>query len=112
MASLGVFPSTPVAFLQAEGGSMPAVARLAKRQAVRYEARHDQGLPASRHHPGTDDFGEEMPTGPVYSVGPRPRHHRKEQSGPGPGLPKEGAYSPPGPEREGRGKREEDRRGS
>lgn len=31
-ATLGVHPSTPVAFLQAEGGSIPAVARLARRQ--------------------------------------------------------------------------------
>lgn len=31
-ASLGVLPSTPVAFLQAEGGSMPAVGRLDRRQ--------------------------------------------------------------------------------
>ena len=31
-ATLGVFPSTPVAFLQAEGGSVPATARLQGRQ--------------------------------------------------------------------------------
>ena len=33
-ASLGVLPSTPVAFLQAEGGSLPARSRLEKRQAA------------------------------------------------------------------------------
>lgn len=33
-AILGVLPSTPVAFLQAEGGSLPARARLDKRQAA------------------------------------------------------------------------------
>lgn len=32
--SLGVLPSTPVAFLQAEGGSLPAQARLQKRQSA------------------------------------------------------------------------------
>ena len=31
-ATLGAFPSTPVAFLQAEGGLAPAAARLERRQ--------------------------------------------------------------------------------
>ena len=48
-ATLGVLPSTPVAFLQAEGGSIPAVARLNGRQeafAVRLASREepDDGL--------------------------------------------------------------------
>ena len=33
-ASLGVLPSTPVAFLQAEGGSLPARVRLEERRAA------------------------------------------------------------------------------
>ena len=33
-ASLGVLPSTPVAFLQAEGGSLPAATRLDRRQSA------------------------------------------------------------------------------
>ena len=43
-ATLGVLPSTPVAFLQAEGGSVPAVARLQARQeafAVRLASRDE-----------------------------------------------------------------------
>ena len=43
-ATLGVLPSTPVAFLQAEGGSIPAVARLQGRQeafAIRLAAREE-----------------------------------------------------------------------
>lgn len=43
-ATLGVLPSTPVAFLQAEGGSMPAVARLDRRQeafAIRLASRSE-----------------------------------------------------------------------
>ena len=43
-STLGALPSTPVAFLQAEGGSVPAVARLQGRQeafAIRLAARRE-----------------------------------------------------------------------
>ena len=43
-ATLGVLPSTPAAFLQAEGGSVPAIARLQGRQeafAVRLESKDE-----------------------------------------------------------------------
>ena len=48
-ASLGVFGSTPVGFLEAMGGSMPAVPRLKMRQAAYAGRVSSASQPSTRH---------------------------------------------------------------